>query len=494
MPAANDPENLAVPARTRLDGWKEIASYFGRGVRTVQRWETELALPVRRIGTGRGQVTYAFVEELERWRQSADAKKAAHEAMVESADEGTDPVAGDGSRVGSTEGRMDPAADHSTPPPASAPAWRSTRRVRAAAVIVVGLAAVGVLGSLSWIRSARTIARGQPASARVVENKLAVFDTAGRLLWDHQFEFRLTDAQYVPVAYHEGHTPIVVDDIDGDGVVEVLFVAEPWLPTSQGLFCFNGDGSIRFHHVPAREVSYGGTTYAPPWRGAYVSVTGVTGHAHDIWYVSAHLLEFPTVLEKLDVAGTVRGEYWSDGQIFFLAMSAVADRPRVFVGAINNEFKGGSLAVLDARQPSGSAPAMSDHYRCTGCPPGHPLAFLVFPRLDLTAAIDGHSYVGNIAPDELGQVFVDVVHHAGDDIPQELREKATTHYHLDRQYRVTGAELGERLPQIHRLFERKGLLDHPFSLERDAQFLWPVRRWDGSKFVEIAGPESENQR
>ena len=118
----------------------------------------------------------------------------------------------------------------------------------------------------------------------------------------------------------------------------------------------------------------------------------------------------------------------------------------------------------------------------------------MFPRLDLTAAIDGHSYVGNVVPDTLGQVFVDVVHYAGDDISPELREKATTHYHLDRQYRVTEAELGEKLPHIHRLFEGKGLLDHPFSRERDAQFLWPVRRWDGSKFVEIAGPENRNQR
>ena len=388
----------------------------------------------------------------------------------------------------SAEGRTGPAPDHSTAPSASASALRSKRRVRAAAVIAVGLAALGVLGSLSSIRSARAGARGQPASARVVENKLAVFDAAGRLLWDHQFAFRLTDAQYVPLAYHEGQTPIVVDDIDGDGVVEVLFVAEPWLPASQGLFCFNGDGSIRFHHVPAREVSYGGTTYAPPWRGAYVTVTGVTGRAHDIWFVSVHLLEFPTVLEKLDVAGNVRREYWSDGQLFFLATSAVVDRPLVFVGAINNEFKGGSLAVLDARQPSGSAPAMSDHYRCTGCPPGHPLAFLVFPRLDLTAAIDSHSYVGNIVPDKLGQVFVDIVHHTGDDIPQELREKATTHYHLDRQYRVIGAELGERLRSVHELFERKGLLDHPFSPDREARSLWPVRRWDSSGFVEIYPP------
>ena len=77
MASVTDPQNLAAPERLRLDGWKEIASHFGRGVRSVQRWERELRLPVRRIDTGRGQVTYAFVDELEQWRESAAARTAA---------------------------------------------------------------------------------------------------------------------------------------------------------------------------------------------------------------------------------------------------------------------------------------------------------------------------------------------------------------------------------------------------------------------------------
>ena len=31
-----------------LNSWKEIANYLGRGVRTVQRWERDLRLPVHR--------------------------------------------------------------------------------------------------------------------------------------------------------------------------------------------------------------------------------------------------------------------------------------------------------------------------------------------------------------------------------------------------------------------------------------------------------------
>jgi hypothetical protein len=49
-----------------LQSWKEIASELNCGVRTAQRWERTLGMPVRRIGNGRGHVV-AFNDELQRW-------------------------------------------------------------------------------------------------------------------------------------------------------------------------------------------------------------------------------------------------------------------------------------------------------------------------------------------------------------------------------------------------------------------------------------------
>jgi hypothetical protein len=50
-----------------LNSWKEIADYLGRGVRTVQRWEHELHLPVHRIGKGKRSPVYANLAELKFW-------------------------------------------------------------------------------------------------------------------------------------------------------------------------------------------------------------------------------------------------------------------------------------------------------------------------------------------------------------------------------------------------------------------------------------------
>ena len=50
-----------------LNSWKEIAAYLGRGVRTVQRWEHELSLPVHRIGNGKRSPVYALIPQLKFW-------------------------------------------------------------------------------------------------------------------------------------------------------------------------------------------------------------------------------------------------------------------------------------------------------------------------------------------------------------------------------------------------------------------------------------------
>jgi len=54
----------------RLDSWKEIAAYLGRGVRTVQRWEREEGLPVHRLTHEKRGNVYARREELAAWWES----------------------------------------------------------------------------------------------------------------------------------------------------------------------------------------------------------------------------------------------------------------------------------------------------------------------------------------------------------------------------------------------------------------------------------------
>ena len=50
-----------------LQGWKEIARYMNRGVRTVQRWEAMFGLPVHRPAGRPRSAVLARIEEVEDW-------------------------------------------------------------------------------------------------------------------------------------------------------------------------------------------------------------------------------------------------------------------------------------------------------------------------------------------------------------------------------------------------------------------------------------------
>ena len=55
------------PIRTEImSGWKDIAAYLGKGVRTVQRYERDAGLPVRRSVGNAGSVI-ATQAELDAW-------------------------------------------------------------------------------------------------------------------------------------------------------------------------------------------------------------------------------------------------------------------------------------------------------------------------------------------------------------------------------------------------------------------------------------------
>jgi hypothetical protein len=50
-----------------LTSWKEIARYMGKGVRTVQRWEQDFGLPVRRPAGTNKKAVLARPRDLDVW-------------------------------------------------------------------------------------------------------------------------------------------------------------------------------------------------------------------------------------------------------------------------------------------------------------------------------------------------------------------------------------------------------------------------------------------
>lgn len=59
----------------RLESWGEIAAYLRREIRTVQRWEKTLGLPVHRLLVGKQSSVYAYPSELDKWYREREPKE-----------------------------------------------------------------------------------------------------------------------------------------------------------------------------------------------------------------------------------------------------------------------------------------------------------------------------------------------------------------------------------------------------------------------------------
>jgi|SRR5579883_625883 len=59
--------HITHPSDEILNSWKEISAHLGRGVRTAQRWERDLGLPVRRPRGKHRSAVIAFRKELDLW-------------------------------------------------------------------------------------------------------------------------------------------------------------------------------------------------------------------------------------------------------------------------------------------------------------------------------------------------------------------------------------------------------------------------------------------
>ena len=226
----------------RLNGWKEIAAFLGKGVRTAQRWEREYGMPVHRLGRDGGEIVWASRRELGAW-MADNENRTRHDR---------EPA-----------GRPD-AAQHQAPPPAATPelaaplpspplpapppperaepaAW--SRGLMAAATVAV----LVIAGAYSWPLVKPLFVHGRPASIEAEGRLLWALDKDGRRLWSHSFDFPITVDRE-----HGGPRPFgaswLLDDIDGDGKRELVFPSADPVNRSLAmtLTVFNEDGDVRF--------------------------------------------------------------------------------------------------------------------------------------------------------------------------------------------------------------------------------------------------------
>jgi hypothetical protein len=304
-------------------------------------------------------------------------------------------------------------------------------------------------------------------------------------VWQHRFDAPITeDDPQRPAKFRQAWD---IQDIDGDGSSEVIFArASHADPRVYGL---NRDGTIRFAESIETPVRFG--EYAcPPVMLTHVFREQRPDFAGTFLVAGHHPMYFPAVLRRLDAEGRTAGEYWSNGHIGTVTSVQIGGRWATLVGAAHNETGGASLAVFFGNI-AGSAPATRARYTCDGCPAGTPDIFIVFPRSRLQDQLGENAIVGTVSvvgPDRLSVGVVNAGHLY---TPQLCC--GWSYYTLDHDFRVVGTELGGSYPSLQRAFEAEHRVTAS-SRFRDPGDFYPVRRWNGSGWDVIRGPQRPGPR
>jgi len=497
-PAANGDNSHS----SRLDGWKEIAAYIGRAVRTAQRWERDLGLPVRRLGTGGAEVVYAFKQDLDAWLAKhsrlglTEREQIASEAASngngngdagEAGADGPDRAIGPRTVTASATGTSRPDLQPAVPPPG---------RRRRAVWLVAAAGMLAALGALGWFQLARSPESGspvgtdraeplaEPTELEVVGDALNVRGPNHTLLWSHRFDVPLLElAPSTPAGRRALLLLSSIRDLRQSGQKDVLVARNS--ADDRRLYCFDRSGNVRFTHRIDTDVRFG--TYAcSEIRLNRLFMDVGAGNPGTFWIAGYDKLgQFPAVLRHLDAEGRAVGEdYWSAGFISAMAAVDLGGRRAVLIGSSANETGGAALAVFEG-PVRGAAPSAKPAYRCSGCPTGAPTPYLVFPRSRLQEEMGACAEVFEIASTVVGTIQVTVVV-AG--VPGHDDPTGLAYYTLDRDFRVIHAELGGGFGSVQRQYEARRWIT-PATRYRGESDLFPVRRWNGDGYDLITGPE-----
>jgi hypothetical protein len=457
----------------RLSGWKEIAAHLGKSVRSAQRWEAELDLPIERlIGPEGGQIVQASRRELDEWRQSRMRSSALD---GEAADEGFD-AAPEAPQIDDAVVDEDPVDSVDSPGPAvDGPALPAAAAVAAApnvvvpargpkiwllALVLVAGVAAGAMGTLATIRVA-----GAPSRFEVHGTQIQALTEDGYPVWTHT----LPRAGARPISgYGTGGRQ---GDLDGDGAFEAavpITFANPWVTTaeqSDEVRIFTRSGTLRATIAPDATLLQYGRPYRGPW--LFTDMAFSTSGPGRLWIAYNGVTGRPSLVVEVDRHGASRVRFVTDGAVSALSHWAVGGADRLVIGGADVTHQGAMIATLDLAGLPAAWPAASGASACPSCQWATPVAVALLPPAELMGLLSRPN------------AFMWRVRIAGG---QAIAE-GEFGVHRGAMYWF-GPDLGVTahrwLPQYqaaHRDLETQGRIDHTFEQCPDSTTPRSVRWW-----------------
>jgi hypothetical protein len=363
---------------SRLDSWKAIADYLDRNVRTVTRWAHERGMPVHHVPGGKRGAVFAFAQEIDAWlvnhgNGTADGKSPSSEEGWAASREESYKANGDGASAiqAKHRARVFPALQVRL---LASKYWR----------LVLG-AILLLVASVSIERFLRTASghTSQLFSVKFVGDTLEAQDTQGRTVWGHRYGQPFGDLSRM-----NKETRIADFFRNGDKEVAALVALHsspnPEDELQREIDFFSSTGKLVWSYRPDRTFRFGDHELKAPWRIEDLLVTEEGGH-RALWAVAAHHTwgnAFAVQLDPRTGKDTLR--FVNTGSLHRVSELKTKYGAYLLFGGFNNEWDGGSLAIMNEARPFAASPQTpgTRHY-CNSCPPGMPDYYFVFPRTEI---------------------------------------------------------------------------------------------------------------
>ena len=345
-----------------LTGWREIAGYFGRDVRSVQRWGKQRGLPVQRILTqGRGgpMTVQARTDQLDEWLRG--------------------PAAPADVRAGPEPAPRPVPANISEPPAKPARRRRrwprlSPRRMRlwvvARMLLIVGLLVAGTA----------ILSSDQGKPDRVVLESgctLSALDAAGKTLWQRDF----TPMNAGPVTAAD--VPPLLVDLNRDSHNEIVFGYMndgSDAGDKDRVICLDEKGSDLWSYRPGGTVVLAGVTVPDSYRIRRIRAPGrLAGGGLFVVAVSNSRFLDASLVSVLTSRGDLIGVYWHAGWILdceILDDDQDGDDEIALVGVDQPAGKA-FVAIIRPDTPKSISPVIGGY--APGLEMHKELAYLLFP-------------------------------------------------------------------------------------------------------------------
>jgi hypothetical protein len=399
-----------------LNGWKEIAAYLGKSVRSVQRWEATLGLPVHRIKTPDGQIVYSERKEIDDWRRRLEAQpvpEPENPADPETLPEIPTPPGDDRRETG---GR-------------GAPAW----------LLAVGIVLIGIgLITGRWISPRSPVAFSVELAGRSVEG----LNQKGEVVWSFELDRDVNGGDLKPRLV----------DLEGDGALEwivpIRFTVRRIV--SEAIFCFSQTGALRWSVQPDQTLTYNGRKVSAPWLLSDFEVAPTVPRR--VWAAFTRG-EGPNFILEIDPTGSSNMRYFQAGPIATLHHWQTPAGAFLVAGGFSQKHSRPSVVLLAEHGPAAFFPfdplGMSSRPSCIECPAGEPARVLLFTRSEIETPAHPHTTV-----DRLRQSGANLV------VEMHVDDVDTAHVLVQSDFSIQSFNYSPGHWRAHRELEAQGHLDH----------------------------------